>query len=129
VTTLPPRVRPSRKKGWRLQEAHPGGRVVTRPGRYGNPFTVADALADDPTLTKDQARERCARYHARWLDGDPEFAHIESERRAWVLDHVRELASRPLACWCPLPEPGQADHCHAAHLIELANKPAIRETP
>lgn len=33
----------------------------------------------------------------------------------------RELAGRDLACWCPLPAPGETDWCHAAHLLTLAN--------
>jgi hypothetical protein len=32
----------------------------------------------------------------------------------------RELAGRDLACWCPLPVPGEPDACHAAVLIEAA---------
>lgn len=120
--TLPARVRLSRAKGYRLQQAAPGAIVVTRPGRFGNPFTVADALADEPTLTDAEARARCARYYARWLDGDPQFAHIEPERRQWILDNLDHLTGHPLACWCPLPEPGQPDHCHAAHLIHRANR-------
>lgn len=122
MTALPPRVRLSRAKGYRLQAAHPGAIVVTRPGHYGNPFTVADAKADDPTLTDAEARARCARHYARWLDGDPQHAHIEPERRTWILDHLSQLAGHPLACWCPLPQPGEPDHCHAAHLIHRANR-------
>jgi len=32
-----------------------------------------------------------------------------------------DLAGHPLACWCPLPEPGTPDWCHAAVLIRRAN--------
>lgn len=38
-----------------------------------------------------------------------------------VEDARRELAGRSLACWCPLPVPGEPDHCHAAVLLEVAN--------
>lgn len=31
------------------------------------------------------------------------------------------LAGKNLACWCPLPAPGEPDICHAAVLLELAN--------
>jgi hypothetical protein len=132
TAALPPRVQRRRAKGYRLQAAHPGAIVVTRPGKWGNPFEVEDALDDDPTLTTDQARETCARMYRRWLDGeitltDPELIG----RRTWILDHIDQLAGHPLACWCPLPEPGQADHCHADVLLDLANKPAPlpRRTP
>src|SRR5581483_5453145 len=121
--TLPARVRLSRARGYRLQAAHPGAIVVTRPGRYVNPFTVADALADDPTLTKDQARERCVTLFRLWLDGELQPADPDLDRRrAWILDNLDQLTGHPLACWCPLPEPGHADHCHAAHLIQRANR-------
>lgn len=32
-----------------------------------------------------------------------------------------ELAGRDLACWCPLPVPGEPDLCHASVLLEVAN--------
>jgi hypothetical protein len=32
-----------------------------------------------------------------------------------------KLHGRDLMCWCPLPAPGQPDHCHAAVLLRLAN--------
>jgi hypothetical protein len=35
---------------------------------------------------------------------------------------VRELRGHDLACWCPLPEPGQLDLCHASTLIYYANR-------
>ena len=45
-----------------------------------------------------------------------EFFEAEHSRLFRALLHGRNLA-----CWCPLPEPGQPDHCHAAVLLELAN--------
>jgi hypothetical protein len=102
----------------------PAGAVyVGRPTVFGNPFTVADAIADDPELTVGQARERCVRYFRTWLDGeiaDADPAMIA--RRQAVLDELHRLAGLDLACWCP---PGAA--CHADVLIELAAK-AARET-
>jgi hypothetical protein len=32
-----------------------------------------------------------------------------------------ELRRFDLACWCPLPEPGETDWCHARVLLEIAN--------
>jgi hypothetical protein len=43
-----------------------------------------------------------------------------------LADLRRDLAGRDLMCWCPLPEPGQPDHCHAAVLLKLANGTAAR---
>lgn len=31
------------------------------------------------------------------------------------------LTGRDLACWCPLPEPGEPDHCHGRVLLRRAN--------
>ncbi|WP_239162133.1 DUF4326 domain-containing protein [Acrocarpospora phusangensis] len=33
----------------------------------------------------------------------------------------RDLDGKDLACWCPLPEPGEIDWCHARVLLEIAN--------
>jgi hypothetical protein len=97
-----------------------GALYVGRPTRFGNPFTVADALADDPELTEAEARRRCASLFELWLTGEisltgPEFA----TRRATILDRLGELAGRDLACWCP---PGGP--CHADVLIVIANQEA-----
>lgn len=37
-----------------------------------------------------------------------------------VEDIRRELAGKDLACWCPLPPPGEPDICHAAVLLAVA---------
>ncbi|HEV2636291.1 MAG TPA: DUF4326 domain-containing protein [Actinocrinis sp.] len=122
TTTLPTRIRLRRTRGWRLQAQAPGAIVVRRPSRYGNPFTVTDALAEDPTLTHTQARARCTRLFALWLDGEITLTDPTTvARRAWILDHLPDLTGHPLACSCPHPDPGQPDHCHAAHLIERSN--------
>lgn len=129
MSALPPRVRRSRAKGYQLQAAHPGAIVVTRPGRYGNPFEVKDALADDPTLTTEQARAKCARMFRLWLDGEISLTDPElTGRRDRILADLGQLAGHPLGCWCPLPQPGQIDHCHGRHLIELANRPGTAST-
>lgn len=121
---LPPRVQLSRAKGFRLQEHAPGAIVVRRPTRWGNPFTVADAIADDPALTVLQARKRCTECFDLWLDGEIALSSLElTERRIWILGHVDELEGLPLACTCPLAEPGVPDWCHGAVLIRRANRP------
>ena len=118
----PARVRLSRAKGFRLQQHAPGAIVVARPGRWGNPFIVPEALEDEPDLTPLQARQRCVEVFDLWLEGDVVLTHAKHvEQRAWILEHLPDLAGRPLACWCPPPEPGQPDWCHAAVLIRRAN--------
>lgn len=59
-----------------------------------------------------------------------EYAASEATRmyRQWVISHgidYTPLAGWNLACWCPLPRPGEPDWCHAAVLLELANRPEI----
>ena len=58
--------------------------------------------------------------------------------REWIYDTNRselglpatdELRGKNLACWCPLPKPGEPDYCHAAILLEIANAPTEGETP
>lgn len=46
--------------------------------------------------------------------GSPDDASIYAIRK--------ELRGHNLACWCPLPAPGEPDHCHAAVLLEIANR-------
>ncbi|MFJ9034938.1 DUF4326 domain-containing protein [Streptomyces sp. NPDC102274] len=41
--------------------------------------------------------------------------------RRRVLAELHLLRGKDLACTCPLPEPGEPDHCHAAYLLALAN--------
>jgi uncharacterized protein DUF4326 len=42
--------------------------------------------------------------------------------RTKVLAALPGLRGKNLACWCALPEAGQRDNCHAALLLELANR-------
>lgn len=118
---LPARVQLSRRKGFRLQQHAPGAIVVRRPTRWGNPFVVRECIEDEPTLTEFEARERCTWLFDLWLEGDLELTDPRRiAQRAWILEHLHELAGRPLACTCPLPKPGQPDWCHGAVLVRRA---------
>jgi uncharacterized protein DUF4326 len=125
--TTPARIQRRRTKGWRKPE---NAVIVDRTSRWGNPFTVADCLDAGFAETVPDARRVCTEQFRDWLIGDmvlgtgEEDTPWSAERRRWFLDHAPELAGRDLMCWCPLPEPGQPDHCHAAVLLELANAPA-----
>jgi hypothetical protein len=122
----PARVRLSRTKGFRLQEHAPGAIVVRRPTRWGNPFTIADAMEDEPTLTELEARERCTSMFDLWLEGDLELTDpLRIAQREWILDNLPKLAGHDLACTCPLPEPGAPDWCHGAVLIRRSNRPRL----
>lgn len=113
------RLQRKRVKGWRLPE---GARCVTRPGRFGNPFTLEWARLDDPDMSDLAAREYAVRAFGSWLTDDNWAALFKSlnERRTWILTNLHTLVGLDLACYCPLPADGETDWCHAQVLLELA---------
>jgi hypothetical protein len=63
--------------------------------------------------------------HRAWLSGRSIGKELSKEllqRRKAVLDALPALRGKNLACWCPLPKHGEPDNCHAALLLELANR-------
>jgi hypothetical protein len=83
----------------------PGGRCVSRPSRYGNPFELRPDQVGDPAAHA----EAIARYRD-W---------IAALGRADLLARAcRELRGRDLGCYCA---PGLP--CHADVLLELVNRP------
>lgn len=117
---MPERIQLRRTKGWRKPE---GAIVVSRPSRWGNPFTVArfmggwsvdDQFAThyDVWETETAARAEAVRlYRELWLGAAIGLAVVRSE-----------LAGRDLACWCPLEDAeGNRVPCHADVLLEVAN--------
>ena len=123
---MPARIQRRRTKGWRKPS---NCVIVTRPSRFGNPFTAADCIEADWASTKTEAREVNAEFFRAWIDGTlaggpgPEGTSWSRERRDWIRDHLGDLRGCDLACYCPLPADGQPDHCHASVLLELANAP------
>ncbi|MEP2680193.1 MAG: DUF4326 domain-containing protein [Sulfitobacter sp.] len=111
---MPKRIQLKRMKGWRKPKA---AVVVARPGKFGNPFTIEaakEAGARNPTLMAVQAFED-------WLKGDTWACgglDDYAEKRQMILDSLRDLRGKDLACWCPLDKP-----CHADVLLRLANQP------
>lgn len=93
-SSLPCRVKLSRKKGWRKP---PNTVVVARPSKWGNPFKIA------PGYTLEQA---VSDYEV-WLT---------TEGRDILNAAVIELRGKNLACWCKLDGP-----CHADILLKLVN--------
>ena len=111
----PRRVQLRRTKGWRM----PANTVkVDRTTRFGNPFSI-----------EDYGRERAVQLHRAWIRGELGREHLPrkvlqdlEKRLADMLCALPSLRGKNLACWCPLPEPGKPDICHAAGLLELANR-------
>jgi len=91
---------------------------VDRTTRFGNPFSI-----------EDYGRERAVALHHAWIRGDLVREHLPGKvlqdlekRLADVISALPGLRGKNLACWCPLPEPGKPDVCHATVLLELANR-------
>ncbi|MDX3064013.1 DUF4326 domain-containing protein [Streptomyces sp. ND04-05B] len=124
MTQHPVRVQ-LRTKGWRKPE---NTVVVSWPSRFGNPFLIKDAIEAEWS----QPHRACAENYSEWLRVGTAGGWYETTYRIGkqvldrrqVLHDIRKLRGKNLACTCPLPEPGQPDHCHAAVLLKLANEPA-----
>src|SRR5581483_9436718 len=117
----PHRVQLSRAKGWRM----PANTVkVDRTTLFGNPFSI-----------KDYGHDKAVALHRAWIEGnldDPAIPartrRLLERRRQEVLAALPRLKGKNLACWCPLPEAGRPDNCHAAVLLELANRRSEEHT-
>jgi hypothetical protein len=90
--------------------------VVSRPSKWGNPFSVVDVL-DYYEGDKAAAAADCVRGFKQFIDS-PDSAM----RGPWLRTEVirKELRGKNLACWC---KPGQP--CHADVLLEIANAPQL----
>ena len=98
----PHRVQLSRKAGAKLP---PNTVVVSRPSKWGNPFRVTPERSQILAVSEFQT----------WLTVEGVTAGI-ADRKQWMLDNLKELRGKNLACWC---KPGTA--CHADVLLRLAN--------
>lgn len=138
---VPHRVRLSRAKGWRKPD---NTVVVSRPSKWGNPFTVSKFKqvrggraeysvsvhggCRSYIQSERYAREIAADEYRAWLKrehlGTYDWHWTMIRKHAVILDALRagELRGKNLACWCPL-EDADGNHvpCHADVLLELAN--------
>ena len=83
---------------------------VDRTTKWGNPFVPGKkrpSLHGQLVKDRDEAYELYCSFVAK-------NAELQIEARA-------ELAGKNLACWCPLPEAGAEDRCHASVLLRIAN--------
>lgn len=123
----PRRIQLSRRKGFKLP---PNTVVVSRPSKFGNPFKANsyDVRGHDgeplrpKSYREEEQRALATRDHFMWLGAVPEGEAIAERARV-------ELRGKNLACWCPLPERGEPDYCHAANLLEVANDGVIVVRP
>lgn len=119
---MPERIQRRRTKGWRMPDT---AVYVGRPTRFGNPYRLVHAdhgLLVQYGKTGGSVGVWPNELEARQYATEAFRLWITHSERAETLRLFRALLhGRNLACWCPLPEPGQPDHCHAAVLLELAN--------
>lgn len=121
MSPYPQRLHLSRRAGFSLQATSQAlnglpAKRVTRPGKWGNPFSIAD-MAERYGLDQDAAQEKAVGLCDAWLHGtlDPALSPGPPPSRAAI---AAELRGYNLACWC---RPGTP--CHAEVLIALANDP------
>ena len=93
----PRRIQLSRKAGWKIP---PNTVVVSRPSKWGNPFTL-----------KNNTRVIAVMRYDTLVSGN------SASDFPCIADIQRELRGKNLACWCPLDQP-----CHADVLLRLANE-------
>ena len=118
----PKRIQMSRKRPWRAD--HPDAVIVARPSKWGNPFTIAGAIEAGYAATQAEGRKVATEAFRDWLHGNTWAAGSDAwweMARLHFLAGLPNLAGKELACWCPLPDPGETDWCHARVLIDLAN--------
>ncbi|GLQ08365.1 hypothetical protein GCM10007913_02970 [Devosia yakushimensis] len=112
----PQRIVLSRRAGFDLQATSLAlnglpAQSVARPGPWGNPFTIADVMAEMGVDKAAAQAEAVARY-GRWVRGQ-----LATGAAPLALEDIRAtLAGKNLACWCRAGTP-----CHADALIDLAN--------
>jgi len=116
----PQRITFHRVKGFDLQGTSRAlngllAKMVTRPGKWGNPFVIKD-IARRFELNADAAQDKAVALCVEWLDARLDPALDPGRKPPTRGEIIAELGGHNLACWC---KPGQA--CHADHLIELAN--------
>lgn len=115
----PQRMQLSRQRGFNLEASSRAinglpAKRVTRPGKWGNPFTIEET-AKRYGLDAEAAQAKAVALCGQWLRGtlDPTLSPGPAPTR----EDVRAvLKGHNLACWC---RPGTP--CHADLLIEIAN--------
>ncbi len=120
----PVRIQLKRTKGWKMP---PNTVKVTRPGIWGNPFVVVPNYKPGRNIGGNYIAVQTAQDAVECFR---EMMGLDTEigTRAYLLrSRIDELRGKNLACWCPLPAPGEPDLCHAAVLLELSNRPKSTE--
>lgn len=113
------RVQRRRTPGWRKPA---GAVIVDRTSRWGNPFTVADAIGQGLAATVAEARAVVSDRFRSWVlgevAGDPDVIKTGNRTfdRRWMRAHIADIRGRVLCCPCSID-----DRCHGDELSNLAN--------
>jgi hypothetical protein len=112
---MPKRIQRKRTKGWRMP---PDTVSVTRPGPYGNPYTIKGAREAGYRGTDAELAQLCVdMFRADWKRA---IECAKRDRTPYMPFgkpiYLGPLKGKNLACWC-----GPSQPCHATVLIELAN--------
>ena len=98
---------------------------VDRTTIFGNPFPA-----------EQHGRSGSVRMYELWLDGKLPAREFQASamamlmtKRSMVLEALPTLKGKNLACWCPLPGPGEPDTCHAAVLLKRVGQTGLRTEP
>ena len=104
----PRRIQRKRTKGWRLP---PGTVVVSRPTKWGNPFTPGQEIVRE---CMEPGGGQKSVYVANAEQAVCAYRRFLSQRLR--IEAKLELRDKDLACWCPLDSA-----CHADVLLRIAN--------
>lgn len=111
---MPERFQLRRTRGWRKP---PGGISCARPGKWGNPFTVASAMELGFAPSREEAQQVCVDAFRSWLEGKWAWEFTGGrERRERILADIEQLRDHDLGCYCGLDQP-----CHVDVLLDRAN--------
>ena len=120
---MPIRIQRKRSRGWRMPLCSCGcgqkAISVSRPGRWGNPFTVNVPFCGPTIRQLYSAAEVVAAY--RDLMTRPEVHPLCWERRfvdarQYFNENLAKLTGHDLVFWCPLDQ-----ECHGDVLLQLSN--------
>lgn len=117
----PQRVQRKREKGWKMP---PNTVSVTRPGPYGNPYTIAGAREAGYRGTDAELAQLCVDMFRRDWKAALAASALHPHDPPMPFGKpvfLGPLRGKDLACWC---KPGTP--CHADVLIEIANQGQTR---
>lgn len=114
---IPKRIQRQRTKGWKMP---PNTVSVTRPGPYGNPYTIKSAREAGYRGTDEELAQMCVNMFRRDWNETLSSSRLHPRHPPMPFGkpvYLGPLIGKNLACWC---KPGQP--CHADVLLELANR-------